>query len=214
MPPLRLLLVGALACACSAGAGEPRRALLVSTEQASGPAAAAAAVAFAAPSPFPPLMDGIAPTPPGAAYAPTAGVSAWVQPHSTQAGMSAFGIWSPGRFFQLLIAVFLMVLVAYFIIVSSRHLVENWEAETHSQDYRPFATAGKQYGSVAGVGARDDNPWREGSEVNLTAPREAPLRYQPVSGASPLPPVSLPSAQRAPTPPANAKNYQNLPNWA
>lgn len=211
-PHLRVLLCAALAAACSAGAGQPRR-LLVSTEQASGPAAAAAAVAFAAPAPFPPLLDGIVPTPPGAAFAPTAGVSAWVQPQGAQAGLNAFGVWSPGRLFQLLIAVFLMVLVAYFIIVSSRHLVQNWEQETQSQDWRPFATAGKQYGTVAGVGARDDNPWREGSEVNLAA-REQPLRYQPVAAASP-PPVQLASTQRAPQPSAAAaKQYQNLPNWA
>jgi hypothetical protein len=155
------------------------------------------------------------------AQAPADGVSAWVQPGSTSAGgVQQFGIWTPGRLAQVAVAVFLLVLVCFFMIVrcgrradsadstdsaggcqcadsprpprpscappalraprSSRQMAANWENEIHSEEWRPFAKAGKNYATVRPLGD-DDNPWREGrrahpSRVRAGAARRRMLR--------------------------------------
>lgn len=199
----RLLLFAALLVLCAPARGQVLlgRKASVSTDQASGPAAAAAAIALALPPGLAPTLEGDAPAPPAVASAPAAGVSAWVEPDVTSGGgLQQFGIWSFGRLLQLLVAVFLMVLCAYFIIVSSRHLVENWEAETGSQEWRPFAKSGRQYGSGAQPG--DDNPWREGSGLQT----KKAGGYAP--GSKPLPPLANSQSKAKP------EDWDKLPSWA
>jgi hypothetical protein len=202
---LRVFAVLALALNCAPAGGQVilSRKAGVSTE-ASGPAAAAAAVAHALPPGLAPELEGTAPAPPAVASAPAAGVSAWVEPEVTNGGgLQQFGIWSLGRLLQLFVAVFLMVLCAYFIIVSSRHLVANWEAEQDSTEWRPFAKAGKQ-GSAYGSGVQmgDDNPWREGSGLQV----KMAGGYAP--GSKPLPPLASSQTKVKP------EEWDKLPSWA
>ncbi len=48
---------------------------------------------------------------------------------------------------------------------SSRQMSDNWDLEQQSEEWRPFAKAGKSYGAQR---PGDDNPWREGRRVLLT----------------------------------------------
>ena len=136
------------------------------------------------------------------AQAPAAGVSAWVQSGPvSSSGLQKFGLWTPGRLLQLLLAVSLMVVVVYFMIVSSRQLLDNWEEETSSTEWRPFATFGKMYGA-AHLADEASNPWREGS--GLLAPKMG--GYAPGSPALP----ALASTQARVKP----EDWEKLPSWA
>jgi len=81
-------------------------------------------------------------------------------------------------------------------------MATTWEQEQHSEEWRPFAKAGKNYGLARPGSERDDNPWREGS--GLIAPKMG--GYSP--GAPPMP--ALVSSQ-ARTPP---EDWDKLPSWA
>jgi hypothetical protein len=134
------------------------------------------------------------------AQAPADGVSAWANVNAAhETGVQQFGTWTLGRLVQVAIAVIFVVLVVYFLIVSSRQTLDNWETETHSQEWRPFATAGKQYGSAH---LSDDNPWREGS--GLVRPKMG--GYAPGSPA--LPPLANSQSKVAP------QDWDKLPSWA
>ena len=80
-------------------------------------------------------------------------------------------------------------------------MAANWETEQHSEEWRPFAKAGK-----AGYGGtrpgQDDNPWREGS--GLMAPKMG--GYAPNSPAMP----ALVSSQARQAP----EDWDKLPSWA
>jgi hypothetical protein len=80
-----------------------------------------AAVAVAGPVPSALPMQGVqGPTaaPVLTAQAPAAGVSAWVEPDATgTGGVQQFGMWTPGRLAQIMVAVILLVLVCFFMIV-------------------------------------------------------------------------------------------------
>ena len=151
-------------------------------EVASGPAAISA---LPLPQADPP---GLAPelagrgAPPAVAQAPAGGVSAWANVDQAQAkGVQRFGTWTLGRVLQVGVAVVFVVLVVYFLLVSGRQTLANWDEETHSSEWRPFATAGKQYGSAHLV---DDNPWREGSGL-------VPMKMGGYAPGSPaLPPLA------------------------
>ena len=170
------------------------------SEVASGPAAISA---LPLPQADPP---GLAPelagrgAPPAVAEAPAGGVSAWANVDQAHAkGVQRFGTWTLGRVLQVGVAVVFVVLVVYFLLVSGRQTLANWEEETHSSEWRPFATAGKQYGSAHLV---DDNPWREGSGL-------VPMKMGGYAPGSPaLPPLASSQSRVAP------QDWDKLPSWA
>jgi hypothetical protein len=136
------------------------------------------------------------------AQAPSDGVSAWAQPDAASAsGVAKFGAWTLGRLVQISVAVVLLVLVCFFMIVSSRQMATNWETETQSEEWRPFAKQGRNYGIVRPPGD-EDNPWREGSG----------LISEKMGGYSPNAPA-LPAlvSSQARTAPAD---WDKLPSWA
>ena len=196
-----LLLLAAVLLAAPTGAS---RALYVVATNAAVVAEEAGVAPTAAAGPVTSAIAGqgtLGPTPaPVVAEAPAAGMSAWVAAGSdtVPGGIQQFGIWTIGRLIQILVAVFLLVLVCFFMIVrhaarprtlaalcgyiacgtlrrrprradapgrSSRQMASNWEIEQQSEEWRPFAKAGRNYATARPPTERDDNPWREGRRV-------------------------------------------------
>jgi hypothetical protein len=44
-------------------------------------------------------------------------------------------------------------------------MASTWEMEQQSEEWRPFAKAGRNYATARPQSERDDNPWREGRRV-------------------------------------------------
>jgi len=203
--PLLLLLAAAVLVAPTGAA----RALRVVATATPVVAEGAAVAPTAAAGPVSSAIAGqgtLGPTQaPVVAEAPAAGMSAWVAAGSdaVPGGIQEFGVWTIGRLVQILVAVFLLVLVCFFMIVrhaarprtgaalhpalptctaprccraradaparSSRQMASNWEQEQQSEEWRPFAKAGRNYASTRPPTERDDNPWREGRRVRSLA---------------------------------------------
>ena len=132
--PLLLLLAAALLAAPTCAA----RALYVVATAASVVAEDAGVAPTAAAGPVTSAIAGqgtLGPTQaPVVAEAPAAGMSAWVAAGSdaVPGGIQQFGIWTIGRLIQILVAVFLLVLVCFFMIV--RHAAR---PRTQAAPYRP-----------------------------------------------------------------------------
>lgn len=117
---------------------------------------------------------------PAVAQAPADGVSAWAAGSGGPGSptVQATNTWSPGRLVEAAVALLFLVLVMFFVLNSTRQVVDSWEVEKSGGELAPLGGRGGGPGQYGALG----DSFREGS--GLYVPKMG--GYSPNSPAIPV----------------------------